>query len=215
MYRDIVIKVGADPFPPYQYYAEDGTLRGVDYDMVKKSFDYLGLRSEYIIKEWSEIQQMLERRELDVAFQVQPTPERLRRFQFSRLLRNAETQVLCTDKSLGINSYHDIADRELSLGIVEGYTNCYEIDHLPPNLKHVYASADTLLRAITDQEVDVGVFDKGVKEFLVEKHGIEGLYVIEPLTFIRPLHVIFHSAALKDMFDRALEKIQKPPFCYI
>ena len=199
-----IIKVGADPFPLYQYIQEDGTPAGSDYDSVKELFAAIGYEIELTIKEWSEIQGMVDSKELDAAFQVQETPERAKKYAFSDLLRNAQTQVVTGNPELRIDSFAQIPAKNLTIGLIQGYVNGDEIDGLPAENKKIYSGTSTLLAGISKGEVDLGVFDKGVKEYLMAEAGIENIYAIEDLTFVRPLSVIFHDTALRDEFNKAL-----------
>ncbi len=114
------------------------------------------------------------------------------------------TEVVSGDPLLQISSYHELEKRNLTLGLIEGYTNGAEIDHIKERYKKPYLSAVALLRGISRREVDLGVFDQGVKNYLMEEHGIGGIYAIKAMTYLRPLHVIFQSAQLRDEFDRAM-----------
>ncbi len=196
-----IVQMGADPFPPYQYYKTDGTLAGSDYERVAQIAAAAGWELHVILREWSEIQAMMENCELDAAFQVQDTEERAKRYAFSRLLRNAVTEVVSGDPLLRIGSYSEIEERNLTLGMIEGYTNGAEIDNIKGRYKKTYPSAVALLRGISRREVDLGVFDQGVKNYLMAEHGIDGIYAIQAMTYLRPLHVIFQSAQLREEFD--------------
>jgi len=198
------IKVGADPFPPYQYYEADGSPEGSDYRQVRKLFEAMGYEISMTIREWSKIQAMMDEGLLDAAFQVQKTPERIAKYAFSELFRQAETQVVSANNQLCLNGFSDIPDQHLSIGLIKGYVNDEEIDSLPPANKKFYLGTVALLQGISMGEVDVGVFDKGVKEYLMDKHSIENIYVLDNLTFFRPLHVIFNDPFLRDEFDWAL-----------
>jgi len=198
------IKVGADPFPPYQYYEADGSPEGSDYRQVRKLFEAMGYEISVTIREWSKIQAMMDEGLLDAAFQVQKTPERIAKYAFSELFRQAETQVVSANNQLFLNGFSDIPDQHLSIGLLKGYVNDEEIDSLPPDNKKFYLGTVALLQGISMGEVDVGVFDKGVKEYLMDKHSIENIYVLDNLTFFRPLHVIFNDPLLRDKFDWAL-----------
>jgi len=198
------IKVGADPFPPYQYYEADGSPAGSDYRQVRKLFEAMGYEISMTIQEWSEIQAMMDEGLLDAAFQVQKTPERVTQYAFSELFRQAETQVVSANRQLCLNSFSDIPARGLSIGLIEGYVNDEEIDDLPSVNKKFYSGTAALLLGISIGEVDVGVFDKGVKEHLMAEQSIENIYALDNLTFFRPLHVIFNDPRLRDEFDCAL-----------
>ena len=70
------IKVCADPFPPYQYVKEDGSLAGRDYDLVYGALTAMGYTVETVIAPWGEVISAFENKECDALFQVQDTPAR-------------------------------------------------------------------------------------------------------------------------------------------
>lgn len=187
-----VIKVGADPFPPYQYIDEDGRAAGSDYEEVSRIFQEAGYEIEVLIDEWNVVESKFLSGELDALFQVQKSPEREEKFRFSDLLRNAVTEVITADQELELKSYQEIADRELKLGVLKGYAYGKEIDELPLSCKQEYESSEKLLFAVAGREVDAGVFDQGVKTYMMEKLGIRGVYSIKALEFLRPLYIMYH-----------------------
>lgn len=187
-----VIKVGADPFPPYQFINEEGKAAGSDYERVSRIFREAGYEIEVLIDEWSVVEEKFLSGELDALFQVQKSPEREEKFRFSSLLRNAVTEVLTSDKELVLRTYQEIADRGLKLGVLERYAYGKEIDELPESCKQKYESSEKLLFGIADGEVNVGVFDQGVKEYMMEKMNIQGIYPIQELEFLRPLYIMYH-----------------------
>lgn len=187
-----VIKVGADPFPPYQYIDEYGRAAGSDYEEVSRIFQDAGYEIEVLIDDWSIVEEKFLSGELDALFQVQKNPEREEKFRFSSLLRNAVTEVITADKNLNLRTYQDIIDKGLKLGVLKGYAYGKEIDELPLSCKQEYESSEKLLRAVADGEADTGVFDQGVKAYMMEKLGLQGIYSIGELEFLRPLYIMYH-----------------------
>jgi len=202
-----IVKVGADLFPPYQYFTADGNVNGIDYEKVFSIFSKAGYKIDVVIDEsWSVIQEMFDQGKLDAAFQVQPTPERLQKYLFSDKLRDAVTEVVTSNKDLKIESYPQIEELNLKLGVIAGYTNGPEIDALDESVKFPYSNAVDLLFAVSRGEVDLAVYDKGVKEYLMEENGITNIVSIESMTFTRPLHVIFNDPVLRDEFNAAMSE---------
>jgi polar amino acid transport system substrate-binding protein len=204
MQEENIVRVGADPFPPYQYYGEDGKLAGSDYETVKSVFETMGVNARFVLDEWNAVEGMMDRYEMDAAYQVQKTPEREKRYCFSHLLRNAETQVVTNDPALFLNTYDEIAQKGLKLGVIQGYTNGSDIDALPDHIKTAYPDSAALLKGIAGFKVDVGVMDKGVKTYLMQKMGIANIWTLENLMFVRPLFVMFNDKSLRDAFNRAM-----------
>jgi ABC-type amino acid transport substrate-binding protein len=202
-----LITVGSDPFPPYQYYDESGSVKGSDYDLVKKAFDLAGYDIKVVLDEWKKIEGDLINKVIDAAFQVQHTPEREKKYHFSNLLRNAVTEVVTGNKDLVLNSFKEMEDKKLSIGVINNYTYGDDIDSLDSSLKISYPDQISLLKAINDKVVDVGIFDKGVKEYLMESAGLNNIHSIKALEFIRPLYVVFSNPALRDEFNIGLAKL--------
>lgn len=197
------LHVSADPFPPYQYIQEDGTMTGIDYDVVVRTFEKAGYT--VTVDLYDNLLAALDAGKAEAAFQVQPTPERLEKYIFSKKLRDAVTEVVTHREGLQLGSYAEIETLGLVIGVIDGYTNGPEIDALPAKCKKTYPNAAALLKGISAAEVDLGVYDKGVKEFLMKQNGITNIYPIDNLTFLRPLHVVFFDKALCDEFDAHMD----------
>ena len=57
----------------------------------------------------------------------------------------------------------------MTLGVIANYTYGDDIDNIDSSLKVRYKDQTELLKAINDKVVDLGIFDKGVKEYILEK----------------------------------------------
>lgn len=202
-----LLTVGADPFPPYQYYNENHDVKGSDYETVKKVFNYAGYKIKVILNEWKKIEDLVINKKIDAAFQVQYTIEREKKYFFSDLFRNAVTEVVTGNKSLDLKSYFEIEEKKLSIGVINNYTYGDDIDKIDSSLKKSFGEQAELLKAINDRIVDIGIFDKGVKEYLIKKEGFNNIFSIKNLEFIRPLYVIFSSKKLRDSFNKSLKNL--------
>lgn len=203
-----ILTVGADPFPPYQYYDEDGNIKGSDYELVKKIFKHAGYEIKVILDEWNKIEYAIINKKIDVAFQVQHTIKREKKYFFSNLFRNAITEVVTGNKKLELNSYSEIEEKKLSVGVINNYTYGNDIDKIDSSLKKSFNEQSELLKAINDRVVDIGIFDKGVKEYLMGKEGFTNIFSIKSLEFIRPLYVVFSNKEIRDKFNESLKTVQ-------
>jgi len=201
-----LLTVGADPFPPYQYYNESHDVKGSDYEIVKKIFNHAGYKIKVILNEWKKIEDLVINKKIDAAFQVQYTIEREKKYFFSDLFRNAVTEVVTGNKSLDLKFYFEIEEKKLSVGVINNYTYGNDIDKINSSLKKSFEEQNKLLKAINNRILDIGIFDKGVKEYLMKKEGFNNIISIKNLEFVRPLYVIFSSKKLRDSFNRSLER---------
>lgn len=191
-----IIQVGADPFPPYQYLDENGEVVGQDYTTVKALFAAAGFEIHMVIDAWDTVFRSFEAGELEALFQVQKSPERESKYYFSQLLRNAVTEFVTGDEDLQINRLDEISKRQISLGVLTGYTYGEAIDSLPESCKRNFDSTEEMLISLTSGDVDLGIVDKGVKEYLLGKLSIDGVRSLDDLSFKRPLYIMFRDKEL-------------------
>lgn len=184
------IRIGADPFPPYQYYDGQGILRGSDFERVRGAgAGAAGFEMEFEIDEWSRIEGAFYERRLDTVFQVQKTPEREKHFLFSKPLRNAVTEFITVRADIKADSFENLAAGNCRFGLIQNYAYGEPLDSLNPILKTLHPDQESLLAAIAGQKVDAGVFDQGVKNFLMEKLGLSTIYTLpSPNFFAPPVH---------------------------
>lgn len=197
------IKVCADLFPPYQYIDEEGEIKGRDYEFVANRLRIAGYELEMWIGSWNEIYKAFESGDQEVLFQAQDSPERLEKFYLSKLLRYAVTEVVTMNQDMtGLEQHSQL--QNYKVGIIGGFANGPEIDELPDSCKIPFAGTKELLEGIYSGQVDCGVCDQGVKEYLMADEPV--LYPIAKLTYKRPLYVMFRKKEHRDAFDAAGEK---------
>ena len=136
-------------------------------------------------------------------FQAQDSPERLEKFYLSKKLRDAVTEVVTADETLkDIQNYSELENYRL--GVIADFANGPEIDSLSASCKVEFPDAAAVLKGIYDGEVDFGVLDQGVKEYLMSDNVT--LYPAPALTYYRPLYVMFREEKVRDDFDAAGEQ---------
>jgi hypothetical protein len=199
------VKIGADPFPPYQYFDDQGVLRGEDYEKVKKAATEAGFEPEFILDDWAVIERNFNDNNLDAVFQLPVTPEREKKnYLFSKLLRNGKTEVATSLPDQGIKDLSGIDLEKYSLGLVEGVSYGDDIAALKRITRKFFKNNDDLIISIGKGETSFGIFDEGVKRFLMEKLSVRNINAIDALTFSRPLFMAFRDKKIRDLFDKYL-----------
>lgn len=198
------VKVGADPFPPFQYYDQNGNLKGSDYQLINNILLEIDVMPVYELDDWSVIEEKLIQGELDVAFQVQKTPEREAKYFFSEVFRNAVSSIVgrCDQRFPT-----DVASTEANgekIAVISGYKYGAIVDDIRADNKVFKSSQSEVLLAVKNKEADFGVVDLEVFRFQDEEKFTGSIQVFEELNFGRPLHVVFHNEDLRDRFDVAL-----------
>ena len=200
------IKICADPFPPYQYMNEDGEAEGLDYGLIRDVLCDAGFSTDIKIAPWNEVMGAFERKECDVLFQVQDTPERREKYFLSYKLRDAVTDVVkAAGSDLQADSYSDLS--VYRVGLIAGFANGEDIDSLPDHCKVMHEDTREMIDSLLDGKIDVAVGDRGVVKYLMGTD--EKLVPIETLTYRRPLYVMFHDRSLRDSFNASLKKYVK------
>lgn len=195
--------VGADPFPPYQFYNEKEALEGSDYRQVDEIIDKLGATAEYILDDWSKIEQKLIDKEIDIAFQVQKTPEREKLYYYSNLFRNGITTIISlTDEN--IKSVEEIGILDKKLAVIEGYKYGDVIDMLPARIKIFCNNQQEQIEYVMNNRADYAVVDLGVFEYQAQEEDFKGVKTLRHLDFSRPLYVVFNDPSIRDEFNRYL-----------
>lgn len=190
-----IIRLGADPFPPYQYFDENGNVVGTDFDLVSAMFREKGYEVTCMIDDWALVFDKFKAGELDAVFQVQKTPERAAEFAFSPCFRIGVTEVVTADPDLKVEKYEDIPAKGLTMGVSTGYSYGDAIDTLPGEIKKAYDTMEQLLTAVANKEVDVAVIDRGVKEYILSRTDLPALYPLTALDFDRDFYVMYHKGA--------------------
>jgi ABC-type amino acid transport substrate-binding protein len=195
--------VGADPFPPYQFYNEAGVLEGSDYKLVDEIISKMGAAAEYMLDDWSRIEKKLINKEVDIAFQVQKTPDREKLYYFSNLFRNAITTIISgTDENL--KSVEDIDLLDKRLAVINGYKYGDVIDLLPDRIKVFCNDQLEQVELVKQNKADYAVVDFGVFEYHAQERDFKGIKLLRHLDFARPLYVVFNNPTVRDEFNMYL-----------
>lgn len=198
--------VGADPFPPYQYYDENGDIKGSDYDMVKAVIDKMGYEARYIIDEWSVIEKAFSEKKIDLVFQVQKTPERERKYHFSGKLRDATTSIVTWKDKTDQGSMDELFADGSKLGVIQGYLYGDIIDSIATGSKVNFKSLEDLLQSVNSGETEYGVVDLEVFNYINRNKIYDKVKLLDKLNFNRPLYVCLNDPALRDVFNKYLGK---------
>ncbi len=203
-----ILRIGADPFPPYQYIDENGEIYGSDYEVIKKTIDKMGYKAEFIIDDWSIIEKMFNEKILDIVFQVQKTPEREKKWYFSKKLRDAVTSIITSldiTKYKNVKNINELLKGDKKLGVLENYQYGEIIDSIDDNKKVYYSTFEELLEHVNNRDVGFGVADLGVLKYINKNNIYDNIKTINNLNFNRPLYVAFNDKSLRDEFNNFLK----------
>jgi len=151
------------PYPPFEF-TRKGKPTGFDIDLANEVANRLKLKPVIVNKDFDDIQsgQLLNEGKCDVAVAgLTITGERARVLDFSSPYFDA-TQALVVKKDSGVKSLDDLGGSKI--GVQKGTTGeLYVTDHAPSDAEVVpYKDADDVDLAITQGDVDAGVYDSTV-----------------------------------------------------
>lgn len=198
------LKVGADPFPPYQYYDENQILKGSDYLKINNILKEMNINYDYVLDDWNNIERKLINKEIDIAFQVQKTSEREELYLFSKLFRNAITSVISSGATQSKSSLKEIINRKDRIAVVEGYKYGDPIDNIPNEFKIFSKDQIDLVGKVKNKLAQFGVVDLGVYEYQSMNNDFSGINILHQYDFERPLYVVFNDEKLRDEFNKYL-----------
>lgn len=207
-----IIKICADPFPPYQFINADGSAAGSDWELISRIFRKIGYTPVVEIDFWEKIYPKFVDKEFDAIFQVQFSRERVKKFYLSDCFRQAETEVVTINKDYtSIDHYQMLS--AYKVGVIAGFTNGPDIDQLPAFCKKEYSDAKEILDGLFKNEIAFGIIDKGVKNHLIQKSFADiiketTIYKLEKLSYYRPMHVMFHNRSVCEHFNLQLRSLQ-------
>jgi ABC-type amino acid transport substrate-binding protein len=197
--------VGADPFPPYQFYNELEVLEGFDYKLVNEIINKMGATADFILDDWSKIEKKLVNKDIDIAFQVQKTPEREKIYYFSNLFRNAITTIISTSDEV-LKSIEEINLLNKKLAVIRGYKYGDIIDQLPERLKVFCNDQLEQVEFVIQNKANFAVVDLGVFEYQIQDCEDKGIKIFRHLNFTRPLYVVFNNPSVRDEFNKYLDR---------
>ena len=213
MIRRKPVQLVADPYPPYQF-LENSRVIGIDHDIIQAAFAEHGIENCTRLFTWDQCIKMLEERQAEGLFQVQPTAERKRTFVFSAPLRTAES-VFLKKNNASINLSKLATDSSIiekfSLATVKGYSYNPTIDKISKENRIFVENQEDLLTGLSLGNFDLALMDWGVAVFLCQRLGIENVDRADCIMFERDLHVAFQKGLeeIVDLFNSGLEIIEK------
>jgi polar amino acid transport system substrate-binding protein len=209
----VTVRLVADPYPPYQF-EEEGTIKGVDHDVVAAALKDQGLTVEIKLLSWDDCLTVVDDGRVEGIFQIQPTPKREEIYAFSEPLRQAKTVLFCSrENPIDLTGEIDLAGRLASvrLGAVTGYTYHPIIDAVRGPGRVEVADQQQLITGLAHGDFDLAPADLGVGLFLAGRLGLGNLAPAPGFEAGRWLAVAFRKDRpdLALAFDAGLKRIKQ------
>jgi len=204
--------VGDEQFAPYSFVSQDDdTPRGLDVELVRAVLDETGQPYTLRLYPWARVKQMLERGEVDMAFQFAGTPERQAQYELVGPLRSGST-VFMSSTRLVLKDWHSLDDLSpYVIGQVRGYA--YEAAFDKADLRRDSSASNPrqLVSMLLAGRIDIIVGDREQLLYFVREQRADAEVRILPTPMVQMSRYVAFAKGDKhraERFARALEKLR-------
>ncbi len=171
-----VLFLGNESLPPMNF-MKDGKPTGVVVDLARAVAKHMPRTVEIRLMNWTEAQRLVVEGRADALLQINPSPERLKIYDFSDLLLTSEFMIFTSTDRVGVFSLSDL--RELKVG-AEGMG-------LPIFLLRKVSGINLVMipdfvqgfRMLATGAVDAVVADRWVGSYLLAENNVQGVKMAE------------------------------------
>lgn len=205
--------VGDDQFAPYSFLtADDDTPRGLDVDLVTAVLKEAEQPYQLRLYPWARVKQMLERREVQMAFQFAGTPERRAQYELVGPLRTGQT-VFMVNRTVALEDWDSLEALEpYVIGQVRGYA--YEEAFDKADLRRDISASNPrqLVSMLLVGRIGVIVGDRDQLLYFAREQRAEAQVRVLPTPLVEmPRFVAFAKgdSARAQRFAEALERLRE------
>ncbi|CCO25071.1 substrate-binding periplasmic protein [Maridesulfovibrio hydrothermalis] len=206
-----------DPFPPY-YYTENGTTKGLQYELAALVFKKMKIPFEIKFLPWKRALMLAESSQADGVFGLRQTRDRKRWLLYpEEPLMNVRTVIFHrADNPFEYNGINSLKGK--TVGITKGYTYGKTFDNSTLFIKEEVASLRLNFLKLIAGRVDVVAGYKAVGVYTLQKMNLADKIVFShtPVQEI-PMYVGFSkfpaSEKISKEFSRTLKEIRNSPEC--
>ncbi|AQZ34784.1 MULTISPECIES: substrate-binding periplasmic protein [Pseudomonadaceae] len=205
--------VGDEQFAPYSFVtAEDDTPRGLDVELVDAVLREAQVPHEIRLYPWERVKRMLDRGEVQMAFQFAGTPQRQQQYELVGPLRSGSTVFMTTAKT-AISDWQTLDDLSpYVIGQVRGYA--YEEDFDRADLARDTSAQNPrqLVSMLLAGRIDIIVGDHTqLLYFIREQRALEQVRVLPRPLIQMPRFVAFAKGDTERarQFSEALVRLRK------
>ncbi len=214
------LRMGWEPWKPYQYRNEEGDLKGLDIELMKAVTRQMGCDLTLVERPWKRHLRDLREGRVDLAAGADYSERRADYARFSDAYRTETVRLFVRAGEVAhyqLDTLSDVTEGNFRLGISRGYDYGDTFDAIaarPGAAEHIHAARNDLLnyRKLARKRVDGILTDPLVLHARVRGTELEGAFEPYPLAVKQArIHVMFSRAstseALVQRFNRAMETI--------
>lgn len=211
------LTVGWDPWPPYHFLGTDGTLQGMDIELISTLAEHVGCEMEYIQGNWASLLKLIRLGELDVLLGATRTEAREAFARFSSPYRDEVFSLYVRpEEAAGYDSdsLRALLDRGFRLGVTQGYIYSDRVSKLQmdPEFAGQFFEAtvgEQHFARLMEHTIDGFLEDPFVVAAISRRRGWESRVEAHSLSFnSSPVRMMFSrenvDTGTVEAFDRAL-----------
>jgi len=205
--------VGDEQFAPYSFVtAEDDTPRGLDVELVDAVLREAGVDHEIRLYPWQRVKRMLDRGEVQMAFQFAGTPQRQQQYELVGPLRSGSTVFMTTART-ALSDWKSLDDLSpYVIGQVRGYAYEEEFDRADLARDTSAQNPRQLVSMLLAGRIDIIVGDRVQLQYFVREQRAQEQVRILPRPLIQmPRFVAFAKGDSERarIFSEALVRLRQ------
>lgn len=205
--------VGDAQFAPYSFILDqnDTQPKGIDVELVQAVLDEAGLRYQLRLYPWERVKRMLDRGQVQMAFQFAGTAQRHLQYELVGPIRTGATVFMTTHKT-AIQDWREVEDLEpYTIGQVRGYA--YQTDFDKADLARDTSAQNPrqLVSMLLAGRIDIIVGDRMQLLYFVREQLAEQQVRLLPTPLVEmPRYVAFAKGDTQraQQFSAALERLR-------
>ncbi|AMR66084.1 substrate-binding periplasmic protein [Aquipseudomonas alcaligenes] len=204
--------VGDEQFAPYSFVTmDDDTPRGVDVELIQAIMQASAIDYQLRLYPWERVKRMLDRGEVEMAFQFAGTPERKAQYELAGPIRTGST-VFMTSHKISLKDWKTLDDfTPFVIGQVRGYA--YESNFDKADLRRDTSAQNPrqLVSMLLAGRIDIIVGDRTQLLYFIQEQRAHSSVRLLPTPLVEmPRYVAFAKGDSQRarQFDAALDKVR-------
>ncbi|XQE66250.1 substrate-binding periplasmic protein [Pseudomonas sp. P3C3] len=204
--------VGDEQFAPYSFVTiDDDTPRGVDVELIQAIMQAGAIDYQLRLYPWERVKRMLDRGEVEMAFQFAGTPERKAQYELAGPIRTGST-VFMTSHKISLKDWKTLDDfTPFVIGQVRGYA--YESNFDKAELRRDTSAQNPrqLVSMLLAGRIDIIVGDRTQLLYFIQEQRAHSSVRLLPTPLVEmPRYVAFAKGDSQRarQFDAALDKVR-------
>lgn len=210
-----VIEIAIEQYPPFNY-QENGTFKGVSFDVMKEAFHRMGVELKVSQYPWARILQLIRDGEIDAIMTVYKSKEREEYMYFPEEAVSEDVQTFYVKEGSKFFYTDKKSLTSIKLGIMRGYSYGDEFDQSIKKKEFRTEAVDSQeqnIKKLLNNRIDAFLESNYVTAYNLNQMGIKEGIVAAGQFRVTKLYVTFTkkrniSQADLDGFDKAVKSIK-------